>query len=1084
MANLIMPLQIERQYSGSLDANFSFDTLEELKNYATTSALSYSGQILYCKGTDTIYKVNSDKTDVTELGGTESDIIVAHTPDEADALQTKENRNKIMFYMGNSDSSYIKGEMYYLHWNAITLKKFYIKGGGILEIDYDVLEKKYASYSQTITFKAEYKQDTTNVMNRWFCEYSGGSGSRLDVVGVNISNGSETLGDVIEFTYNSASKNSDNYTWKPLFIKPQRTFGENWWLVNKIATYGGGYDDEFINGHRYQFTTDININATASGNIVVSLDEEQYKNYFGLHSKSSFIYNANTGCFEYRYGMIHYEDNRFTIEYLNKAGITWTGEIANGDTITVTCTMSDDINDYYWKDLDAEGGGYTQLSQAEYDALTDDEKMNGKEYRTYDTGHIYRLGVEYGKDADISRSEVLRTYTTISDLNTRKGTSVTLVAGEDNTIAIIEALDAKEQFIEWFNNGGASTDRFGIDNTKYGKRINELKIVKMTSTDASAIAVMDSGVVLSRVYTNSTLGEWCVKKENTTGLISNAQSFKIDLTKNNPSWYGFFTFSFSYGATPCEITVSITTDVYYTITKGQNVVSAITYTQDGANYTFGIDFTTKIYGTQVVEIPTEFGVVNSFTAETYAGDTTAICKGAYSMKSYSALSELGLDTTATINDIIGAMADGSVFTYKTDVFDYATEYNNIQYGTVTIHKQSASRLQVLMTDKDTGNLYVGKSNATNQIVGWRNESFHRVVAQATAGYFKFKPTSDGGFDQSLRISATDNYGGMIEISGSSPSQDQYKPFKCVRLSNGTYASYDAANTTNNKMKKLYLYDGYMYLQVETYTTVTFTGLIEAPTFVETLADTSTEIPIVSLVNPSIKAAAGSNINSVGTPSVTASESNGTTTFTFNYLKGAKGDTGATGTTPTIKAAAGSNINTVGTPSVTASTSGTTTTFTFNNLKGAKGDTGSNGTTPTIKVANGSNINSVGTPTVSASTSGTTTTFTFDYLKGATGASGYKRFPSTPGVTTTTGTICSLESKKIVVLYCISSGGGSLKLTSYPSSGVTFNGSAWTSGTKPISIGSIYTIANTSSSTTTVQIENNGGGGFLIFGPMS
>lgn len=328
MANnsMLMPLKIERQFSGALDANYEFETLEELKNYASTSPLSYSGQILYCKENDTLYKVNNDKTDVASLGEvTESDIIVAHTPDEADELQKKVNRNKLMFYMGNTNSSYVHGELYYLHWNAITLKKFYTKGGGILEIDYDVLEQKYARYSQTITFKAEYKQDTTNVMNRWFCEYSGGSGSRLDVVGVNISNGSETLGDVIEFTYNSASKNSDNYTWKPLFIKPQRTFGENWWLVNKIATYGGGYDDEFINGHRYQFTADININATASGNIVVSLDEEQYKNYFGLHSKSSFTYNADTGCFEYRYGMINYEDNRFTIEYLNKAGITWTG---------------------------------------------------------------------------------------------------------------------------------------------------------------------------------------------------------------------------------------------------------------------------------------------------------------------------------------------------------------------------------------------------------------------------------------------------------------------------------------------------------------------------------------------------------------------------------------------------------------------------------------------------------------------------------------------------------------------------------------------------------------------------------------
>lgn len=49
--------------------------------------------------------------------------------------------------------------------------------------------------------------------------------------------------------------------------------------------------------------------------------------------------------------------------------------------------------------------------------------------------------------------------------------------------------------------------------------------------------------------------------------------------------------------------------------------------------------------------------------------------------------------------------------------------------------------------------------------------------------------------------------------------------------------------------------------------------------------------------------------------------------------------GSNGTTPTIKAAAGGNINSVGTPTVSATTSGATTTFTFDNLKGQKGDTG-------------------------------------------------------------------------------------------------------------------------------------------------
>ena len=112
----------------------------------------------------------------------------------------------------------------------------------------------------------------------------------------------------------------------------------------------------------------------------------------------------------------------------------------------------------------------------------------------------------------------------------------------------------------------------------------------------------------------------------------------------------------------------------------------------------------------------------------------------------------------------------------------------------------------------------------------------------------------------------------------------------------------------------------------------------------------------------ITAAAGSDIGTVGTPSVTVSTQGSSTTLTFHQLKGAKGDkgdkgdtgetgpqgpagaNGTNGTTPTIAVAAGSNIGSVGTPSVTKSTSGTTTTFTFNYLKGAKGDKGDTGAT--------------------------------------------------------------------------------------------------------------------------------------------
>ena len=68
--------------------------------------------------------------------------------------------------------------------------------------------------------------------------------------------------------------------------------------------------------------------------------------------------------------------------------------------------------------------------------------------------------------------------------------------------------------------------------------------------------------------------------------------------------------------------------------------------------------------------------------------------------------------------------------------------------------------------------------------------------------------------------------------------------------------------------------------------------------------------------------------------------------TGKYLKGDGTWTKPTltelGAIGSIKCASGTNINTVGTPSVTPSTSGTETTLTFNYLKGAKGDKGDKG----------------------------------------------------------------------------------------------------------------------------------------------
>lgn len=114
----------------------------------------------------------------------------------------------------------------------------------------------------------------------------------------------------------------------------------------------------------------------------------------------------------------------------------------------------------------------------------------------------------------------------------------------------------------------------------------------------------------------------------------------------------------------------------------------------------------------------------------------------------------------------------------------------------------------------------------------------------------------------------------------------------------------------------------------------------------------------------VSAAAGSDINTVGTPSVTVTNSGTTSTLTFHKLKGATGATGPTGPqgpqgetgsqgpqgpqgtaagfgTPTATVDAN-----IGTPSVIITSSGTNTAkvfnFAFKNLKGQKGDTGPRG----------------------------------------------------------------------------------------------------------------------------------------------
>ena len=205
----------------------------------------------------------------------------------------------------------------------------------------------------------------------------------------------------------------------------------------------------------------------------------------------------------------------------------------------------------------------------------------------------------------------------------------------------------------------------------------------------------------------------------------------------------------------------------------------------------------------------------------------------------------------------------------------------------------------------------------------------------------------------------------------------------------------------------------------------------------------------------VTAAAGSDINTVGTPSVTVTNSGTTSTLTFHKLKGAtgatgpkgdtgpqgpKGDTGPQGPKGETGAAAGFGTPTatvdanVGTPSVTITASGANTAkvfnFAFKNLKGQKGDTGprgpqgeqgpkgetgATGTTPTI-TASATVNNSTGTPSVTVTKSGTNTnpsfTFAFHNLKGAKGDPGVNATTTAVATTTANGLMSKEDKTKL------------------------------------------------------------------------
>ena len=127
---------------------------------------------------------------------------------------------------------------------------------------------------------------------------------------------------------------------------------------------------------------------------------------------------------------------------------------------------------------------------------------------------------------------------------------------------------------------------------------------------------------------------------------------------------------------------------------------------------------------------------------------------------------------------------------------------------------------------------------------------------------------------------------------------------------------------------------------------------------------------------SITAAAGTNINAVGTPSVSVSKSGSTATLTFNYLKGATGAVGPTGAKGTT-----GNVGPTGAKGATGNTGPTGAQGAASTVAGPVGPTGAKGTTGATGAKGPTGATGAKGPTGAAGSNGT------NGAKGPTGATG-------------------------------------------------------------------------------------------------
>ena len=366
---------------------------------------------------------------------------------------------------------------------------------------------------------------------------------------------------------------------------------------------------------------------------------------------------------------------------------------------------------YFITDAIGGGGGddssHVEITQAEYDVLSDEEKTNGTEYRTYDTGHIYKLGVEYGKDAsadDIvsfakpSQLGLDDTSCTVVDLinamflEQRKDYSKRLIGifpyvkNESNITDLPTDISSKGQ-VEICTSG------WDMASAKFTDTANCIEYIGRTIVASGAVNSITWKKVATTITSLSQLG---LTAPTTVGEVFMAMPEKSMLMLNCES------FDESSGNTP-------------TVTDIPKEFGVLTI--EKFNYgRFRIEYSNSLGGS-ATDVKKWIG---SLKGTDGTGLTWKELTG--SAKIYTTMAQLGLDgATATVQDVIDAISVGEIAMLRSDAFNnnnWQTQCNGIQWGYLKIEKTMNGLSNIELQEVITPNRRYFGTQSSGKFVGW------------------------------------------------------------------------------------------------------------------------------------------------------------------------------------------------------------------------------------------------------------------------------------------------------------------------------------------------------------------------------